>query len=157
MNRLQIQSYWRERLERIRSNQRPSVRQLRQLLSRPAQPAGQIHHAAATRTSLRQNVGNHGLIFPKKHPSGLDAPPARGNRPYCAPAHACKSRNLAIAQFALGQQPFDLFHKLRFDHARFPSRKKKSPATENNFRRRALVDTCSIRPFRYPLDVVNLA
>jgi hypothetical protein len=46
-----------------------------------------------------------------------------------------------MAHFPPGQQLPDLFHKMRCDHGPFTSRKKKSPATENNFRRRALVDT----------------
>jgi hypothetical protein len=46
-----------------------------------------------------------------------------------------------MAQFPLDQQLPDLFHEMGCDHIPFTSRKKKSPATENNFRRRALVDT----------------
>ena len=54
--------------------------------------------------------------LPKKPAVWSVRPFARGNRPYRAPTHAGKSRNLTMAQFAFVQQLLDLFDKMEFDH-----------------------------------------
>ncbi len=131
--------------------------QFRQLFPRPAQPARHIHHAPALRAALGRRVRHQCVILPKADWPRPDAPTARCDGPDRTPAHSRNPRNLAMAQFSPGQQLLDSFHKMRCDHGPFSLAQKKSPTAEKNiFRRRALVDTCLTRLFRYPLDSPTL-